>query len=77
MLIKQKLKERLLEIPINHRAFREKHRLVADLQVDFKKVEFYLNELVQLGILIEKKQYIYALLVVIQQLWMITFLIKY
>ncbi|WP_125154392.1 hypothetical protein [Clostridium rectalis] len=58
MSIKNKLKERLLEIPINHSAFREKHRLVNDLEIDFKKVEFYLTELVELGILIKKTQYI-------------------
>lgn len=58
MNIKTQLKERLLEIPINYRALREKHRLASELELDFKKVEFYLNELVNLGILVEKKQYI-------------------
>ena len=58
MSIKSRLKESLLEIPINHKAFREKHRLASELDIEFKKVEFYLNELVQLDILLEKKQYI-------------------
>lgn len=58
MSIKAQLKERLLEIPINYRALREKHRLASDLDLDFKKIEFYLNKLVNLGVLVEKKQYI-------------------
>lgn len=58
MSIKIKLKERLLEIPINHRAFREKHRLADDLKIDLQKVEFYLNELVELNVLIRKIQYV-------------------
>ena len=58
MNIKQKLKERLLKIPVNYRAFREKHRLADDIGCDCEKVEFYLNELVALDILIEKKQYV-------------------
>lgn len=57
MSIKFKLKERLLEIPINDRAFREKHRLASDLDIDLKYIEFYLNELVERNILKQKFQY--------------------
>lgn len=58
MNVKEQLKQGLLEIPVNHGGLREKHRLAVNLDLDFKKVEFYLNELVHLDILIEKKQYI-------------------
>lgn len=57
MNIKTKLKARLLEIPINNSAFREKHRLASDLDIDLKYIEFYLNELVAKNILKEKFQY--------------------
>lgn len=58
MGVKEKLKERLLEIPIRSRAYREKNRLASDLNEDANKIEFYLNELCNLGIIIEKKEYI-------------------
>lgn len=58
MSVKSKLKKRLLEIPINYKALREKHLLANDINEDIKKVEFYLNELVNLDILKEKKEYI-------------------
>lgn len=58
MNIKGKLKERLLDIPINYRAYRECHRLADDINEDLNKVKFYLNELVELDILIKKTQYI-------------------
>ena len=58
MNTKNKLKKRLLEIPMNSRAYREANRLSDDINEDLKKIEFYLNELVQLEILIKKTQYI-------------------
>lgn len=58
MDIKLKLKERLLEIPLNHRAFREKYRLADDLKVEIETIEPLLNELVTKNILKEKIQYI-------------------
>lgn len=58
MNIKLKLKKRLLEIPDRYRTFREKHKLANDLKVETKYVEFYLNELCEKGILIEKIEYI-------------------
>lgn len=58
MNIKEKLKRRLLEIPINSRAYREVHRLADDISEDVEKIEFYLNELVNLDILTKKTQYI-------------------
>ncbi|OSA73631.1 hypothetical protein B2H86_14895 [Clostridium botulinum] len=58
MSVKNKLKQRLLEIPINWRAYRENYRLAEDIDADLRKVEFYLNELVQLNILIKKNQYL-------------------
>ena len=58
MNIKNKLKQRLLEIPINSRAYRELHALVNDINGDLKKVEFYLTELVELDILEKKIQYV-------------------
>lgn len=58
MSIKSKLKKRLLEIPINQKGLREKHSLANNINEDLKKVEFYLNELVNLNILKEKKEYI-------------------
>lgn len=57
MSIKTKLKERLLEIPINHKSFREKHRIANDLNIDLKYIELYLNELCEDNILIKKIQY--------------------
>lgn len=57
MNVKAKLKARLLEIPINNRAFREKHRLARDIDCDYKIVEFYLNELSENNILTKKPQY--------------------
>lgn len=58
MSMKEQLKKRLLEIPINSRAYREKHRLAKDLNIDVKLLEFLLNELVAKNILKEKIQYI-------------------
>lgn len=58
MSIKGKLKERLLEIPINHKAFREKCRLASDLNVEVKYIEFYLHELCEKNILLKKIEYI-------------------
>lgn len=56
---KSKLKKRLLEIPLNDGAFsREKCRLANDLNIDVKKIEFYLNELCEKDILLKKTQYI-------------------
>lgn len=57
MSIKTKLKKRLLEIPINDCAIREKHRLASDLDIDLKYIEFYLNELVLKNILKQKFEY--------------------
>lgn len=57
MNIKTKLKERLLEIPINDRAFRENYRLARDIDVDIKYIQFYLNELVEKDILKQKFEY--------------------
>lgn len=57
MDIKIKLKERLLEIPINDTAFREKHRLANHLKVKLEDVEPLLNELVEKNILKEKIEY--------------------
>ena len=58
MNIKNKLKQRLLEIPVNWSFYREAHKLANHINEDLKKVEFYLNELVQLDILTKKTQYI-------------------
>lgn len=58
MSIKSKLKERLLEIPIRNRAFREHHRLSNDIDEDNKKVKLYLTELCEIGILEEKTEYV-------------------
>lgn len=58
MSIKSKLKERLLEIPIRNKAYREGHRLSDDIDEEFKKVNFYLNELCELGLLKRKIVYI-------------------
>jgi len=55
---KIKLKERLLEIPINSRAYREKHRLANELSIEIEDIEVLLNELVEKNILKEKIQYI-------------------
>lgn len=58
MDIKTKLKERILEIPINDKAFREKHRFANDLDIKLKDIETLLNELVEKEILKEKIQYV-------------------
>lgn len=58
MKLKNKLKERLLDIPIKSRAYREKNKLADDLDEDVNNIEFYLNELCSLGIMTEEKQYI-------------------
>lgn len=55
---KTKLKERLLEIPFNNKAYREKHSLANDLDTDLETVGALLNELVEKNILKEKIQYI-------------------
>ena len=57
MDIKIKLKERLLEIPINHSACREKHRLAKDINVELKDIEPLLDEMVEKKILKEKFKY--------------------
>lgn len=57
MNLKTRLKERLLEIPIKSRAYRELHRLASDLNEDDEKISICLNELVDLDILVEKKEY--------------------
>lgn len=56
--IKKKLKQRLIEIPRNHSAFREICRLANDIGAETKYVEFYLKELCELGLLKRKIQYI-------------------
>ena len=58
MNIKTKLKERLLEIPINSKAYREKYRLAADLDVEPENIESLLNELCEKNILSKKVEYI-------------------
>ncbi len=55
---KEKLKEKLLEIPMNYRAFREKYRLASDLNIALEDIEPLLNELVEKKILKKKVQYI-------------------
>lgn len=58
MSIKEKLKERLLEIPPRSKAYREKRRLADDLGVEPKDIENLLNELCEKEILEEKIEYI-------------------
>ncbi|EQC1535620.1 hypothetical protein [Clostridium botulinum] len=58
MNIKLKLKEKLLEIPINSRAYREKYRLADDLNIKVEEIKILLDELVEKNILKEKFQYI-------------------
>ena len=58
MDIKARLKEKLLEIPIRSMAYREKHRLADDLEVESKDIELLLNELCSKNILTEKIEYI-------------------
>ena len=49
--MKEKLKNRLLEIPINYNAFREKHRLASDIDAALTDVEELLDELLEKDIL--------------------------
>ena len=58
MNLKEKLKIKLIEIPANYKALREIHRLAKDLDVDWKKLKFYLDELSNKNILEEKIEYI-------------------
>ena len=58
MKIKEKLRERLLDIPPRSNAYREKFSLADYLEVDPKEIEPLLNELCEKGILEEKIQYI-------------------
>lgn len=58
MEIKSKLKERLLAIPINHKAYRETFRLADDLDVEVKDLEPLLEELCNANILTKKIEYI-------------------
>lgn len=58
MSTKSKLKERLLEIPIRYRAFREYHTLANYINETDDKVKPYLDELCELGILEEKIEYV-------------------
>lgn len=57
MDVKLKLKERLLEIPVNDGAFREKHGLARDLGAEPKEVEPFLDELCERNVLSRKIQY--------------------
>lgn len=54
MNIKLKLKERLLNIPLNYSSFREKHSLASDLNVRAIDIEILLNELCEKNILLRK-----------------------
>ncbi|APR02631.1 hypothetical protein CLQ_14363 (plasmid) [Clostridium botulinum Af84] len=58
MDIKTRLKERLLEIPVNSTAYREKYRLADDLNIKVEEIKILLDELVERNILKEKFQYI-------------------
>lgn len=58
MSLKEDLKLRLIAIPINNKALREIHSLAEDLDVDYKKLKFYLDELCNEGILKEKRKYV-------------------
>ncbi|RHW66316.1 hypothetical protein DZC34_03325 [Clostridium botulinum] len=57
MDIKTRLRERLLEIPVNSTAYREKYRLADDLNIKVEEIEPFLNELCEKNILLEKIQY--------------------
>lgn len=58
MVLKDELKQRLLEIPINSRAFRELYRLSNDLKVEAEALKPLLEELCNKNILIPKIEYI-------------------
>lgn len=58
MDIKNRLKKRLLEIPINHNALREKHRLANDLNMSYEDISPLLEELCGSEGLKEKNEYI-------------------
>lgn len=58
MSIKENLKRRLLEIPVNSGAYREKNILADFLKANPKHIEILLNELCLQDILKEKIQYI-------------------
>ena len=58
MNIKEKLKERLLEIPLNYTDDREKHSLAEDINTSIEQIEPYLKELCKNGILTEMIEYI-------------------
>lgn len=55
--LKQRLKDRLLEIPINNSGLRELYRLSRNLDVTSKEIEPLLNELCDKNILIRKQEY--------------------
>lgn len=55
--IGERLKKRLIEIPINYTAFRELYRLAKDLNVEAKAIYPLLNELCEKNILIKKIEY--------------------
>ena len=55
---KEKLKERLLEIPLNNKSSRGNFRLASDLVIKLSDLEILLNELCNSDILTEKIEYI-------------------